>query len=519
MSRCCERSFLFPYLLCLAVSAAAGGLPAQALAKVADLSWLATGIWPHGDPARLGDALYFTCSQGGFYGHGTLCRHDLLSGTTAKVADLYGPVTGSYPSSEPLAVGSDLYFTCGAGGALDAGTLCRFSTATGQVVKLADVDPQTMGANPVGGLARVGDEIYFLTLLGLTGGALVRHHLLTGGTVVDAVLTASTGFNPQDGPVASGNEVYFTCANGGGFDGTLVRRTAPGTLNVILSLGNQLSIRPFGKPAIVPSGIYFTCTQSGPTGWGGLVRWQPATGGTIVAAMDCPLGRTPSGGVSALGSALYFIVPSANCQSCLGTSGGAIVRHEVGGATTLAATLTCPLFISPSSPASLQLNTGLTPVGQDLWFLTTGGGIHGGGTLGRFTPQGGAQAAVATLGNSCGAGPNVPALGATNPVIGQSFATVLGGADPGRPGGLFVSFPGAAPVPIGGGCTLWVDPANPGLLAPFLTSALGTWSLSLPVPPDIGFVGVRYRLQAAVLDAAAPLGVDITNGLELTLGY
>ncbi len=124
------------------------------------------------------------------------------------------------------------------------------------------------------------------------------------------------------------------------------------------------------------------------------------------------------------------------------------------------------------------------------------------------------------IGLPCAASGELPLLDATDPVLGSS--TDLQVRD-GQPGAAVLVFRGA-PAPateLGFGCTTYLDVGTLSLLATGTLDAAGAFDLTnLPIPADPALNGVRTTLQVAVGPAAtAPLGLDLSNAVLMTLGY
>jgi hypothetical protein len=112
------------------------------------------------------------------------------------------------------------------------------------------------------------------------------------------------------------------------------------------------------------------------------------------------------------------------------------------------------------------------------------------------------------------------------PFLGNSAFSVT--ATQGIPGNMAFLFAAigvaSAPVPLGGGCTLYLDPAS---LATFMNVGIG------PIPAPIGATGqatyllpipvfwttgTNFALQAALADPSyLPTGFSVTNALLLTV--
>lgn len=75
-------------------------------------------------------------------------------------------------------------------------------------------------------------------------------------------------------------------------------------------------------------------------------------------------------------------------------------------------------------------------------------------------------------------------------------------------------------ISLAGTCRLLVDPTRVAVALPAVTNAAGFATLPLPIPPVWSLSGASIYAQAAVVDpAGGSLGVALTQGLTLTLGY
>jgi hypothetical protein len=135
-----------------------------------------------------------------------------------------------------------------------------------------------------------------------------------------------------------------------------------------------------------------------------------------------------------------------------------------------------------------------------------------------------------TYGVGCGCGP--PAIGFAGgyPVLGNGgFAVTASGIGPGvAAGALYLSIaPAIPPLPIGP-CTLNIFPGFL-LLVPPIVPVLpvgpppcpGTATHPLPIPPGPpGLVGISFYLQYVFFpNPAGPLPFELSNGLEITIGF
>ncbi|MCB9880672.1 MAG: hypothetical protein H6832_10355 [Planctomycetes bacterium] len=108
-------------------------------------------------------------------------------------------------------------------------------------------------------------------------------------------------------------------------------------------------------------------------------------------------------------------------------------------------------------------------------------------------------------------------LSSPAPVMGKAFSFSLVAAPKVAPGALLLSLGAATSLSIGPNCTIYLDLTATTFSFPFATSSFGQWATPFPLPNDKALHGTVFTTQALVLDAAAPLGLQLSNGLELTL--
>jgi hypothetical protein len=77
----------------------------------------------------------------------------------------------------------------------------------------------------------------------------------------------------------------------------------------------------------------------------------------------------------------------------------------------------------------------------------------------------------------------------------------------------------AAPVVLGFGCIVEVDFGTASPLMPVTENAMGEWAITVMGPASPSVVGLQIALQVALFGTAGPLGLDISNGLIVTVGY
>jgi hypothetical protein len=146
------------------------------------------------------------------------------------------------------------------------------------------------------------------------------------------------------------------------------------------------------------------------------------------------------------------------------------------------------------------------------------GNYYGDATLASIVITGSYAASATPVGSGCG-GAGAPLLSCNPPVIGQNVTFSITNGTPLVSGALFASTVPAAPIVLGSGCAVYLDLATYfPLINPLATDSSGAWLLTLPVPNDAGLVGLTLALQAALFGTAGPLGLDITNGLDVMVG-
>jgi len=105
------------------------------------------------------------------------------------------------------------------------------------------------------------------------------------------------------------------------------------------------------------------------------------------------------------------------------------------------------------------------------------------------------------------------------PRIGHDLVFALTQATPNGSGTLYYSGVPATPISLGSGCFVELDLATFNAFAPVVADPAGSWATTVPVPADVSLVGFQVALQIAIFGTAGPLGLDISNGLIVTVGY
>lgn len=107
------------------------------------------------------------------------------------------------------------------------------------------------------------------------------------------------------------------------------------------------------------------------------------------------------------------------------------------------------------------------------------------------------------------------------PFLGnQEFTVGFENAQPNAIVGLFGSLGvNAGGAPIGAGCSAFLDPSSFVALSASTTSAAGSTSIVLPLPANPAFIAFNIGYQGLVLDAGAPLGFTVTNGIDTIFDF
>lgn len=131
-------------------------------------------------------------------------------------------------------------------------------------------------------------------------------------------------------------------------------------------------------------------------------------------------------------------------------------------------------------------------------------------------------ATYSLVGTGCAGSGLAPTLDLWSwPFLGnQNFAIGFEATDPGAIVGLFGSIGvSPTPLPIGAGCNAYLDPATLVALSATQASTDGRGSFVFPVPNNPAFVGFNIGYQGLALDATAPLGFTVTNGIDATFDF
>jgi len=265
----------------------------------------------------------------------------------------------------------------------------------------------------------------------------------------------------------------------------LVRTVRPGALS---SAPHELTV--------VGTTVFFAATANG-----GRELWK--SNGTFAGTVRVK-DINPGGGwssprnLTAVGTKLFFTAstPAAGRELWVsdGTAAGTRLAHDLfAGCRTFSSH---PGFFTLARGVLLfRADDGVK--GNEIW------AVGGGATAQAF-------------GRGCGAG-RVPTLAATDPVLGRTMTLRGGDAAPNTAGVLMIGLPTPRPISLTPGCTVFFD-LFAGAVPVVFRPGGATWSFGLPIPSAPGLLGAQAVLQVFLLPTAAPLGLDLTNGVHLRLG-
>jgi hypothetical protein len=176
------------------------------------------------------------------------------------------------------------------------------------------------------------------------------------------------------------------------------------------------------------------------------------------------------------------------------------VARDVAGAS-------CEWWVH--EPATSQARVRVMPSSLPVFADTSDATFHIGGP---------GLASALPLGTGCGV-PFVPVATASAPRLGTTSVLTMANASPNQFAVWWMSLPIAPALPLGSpGCFVHLHPALLGAQAIGTTDATGRFVHDLVVPALPGLVGLQVAVQATAFVAASPLGLQVGNGILLTLG-
>lgn len=135
-----------------------------------------------------------------------------------------------------------------------------------------------------------------------------------------------------------------------------------------------------------------------------------------------------------------------------------------------------------------------------------------------FTLNGPGQAAT-TLIPPTGCGSTPPFLFTNTPIFGGTLTVNLVGANPIAYGGIFAAAVPQTPIFVAPGCLADLDLATLWLAREFVTDSTGGYAMILAVPFAVENVGLTFRLRAALPTPGIGFGAQLSNAVEVTLGF
>lgn len=238
------------------------------------------------------------------------------------------------------------------------------------------------------------------------------------------------GYAPLDRFTQIGSNLWFTTSKGGAFDaGTISRYELPTrTVVQVASLDNGTGKAPESSLLVIGDEAYFT-TLNGGLGNRGTIAKINLESGAITVLYDfptngLPTGQTPRAGLTRIGEELWTITSSGGLSNR-----GTIIRYNLtNGTTTLIRDLDGPLLGG-------QAFSGFAPGGSNTWYFTTftGGSTFGStglalgaGTLGRLTFDGQGMPQVTRVVDLTAGYPQFPALEPTSVGEDAVYLTTTG---------------------------------------------------------------------------------------------
>ncbi len=129
------------------------------------------------------------------------------------------------------------------------------------------------------------------------------------------------------------------------------------------------------------------------------------------------------------------------------------------------------------------------------------------------------HASATIVGTGCGGSASVPALSVTSPRLGNFAYVSLTGASPTAVGAIYAGFLAPVPLVIPPACESYLDPLFSQAVMTFSTDSLGEWTLPLRIQWEPLLAGLSLAMQAVVTSSTSPIGVELSNAVDLVLGY
>ena len=370
---------------------------------------------PYDNSIQIGNQLWFTTQKGGVNDAGTISYYDLTTHVITAYVSMGNP-SGNTPQSSLTQIGNTLYFTTTRGGAGDTGTISSvdLGQSTPTITPLYNFGvaaTTTNPRNPGGSLTAMGNDLYYTTPNGGTGGTaygtVSRYNTVTGtNAVVYNFTTTSTanGRQPMESFTNVGGKLYFTTFTGGanvgtGFgngSGTLsMLDPATGSVSTVASMPSGNGLFPSHNVLQASNGLLYFTTVGNATQPGSIQSFNLATGvlstvynltGAATSSGPFPDGRFAYGSLAEFNGVLYFAT----------FAGGANGNGTIDAFNLSTNTFTKLADLDGATAGGLQLGSntrgGFTVVDENgttyLYLMTNTGGAYNTGTMLRLTPIG-----------------------------------------------------------------------------------------------------------------------------------
>jgi ELWxxDGT repeat protein len=332
-------------------------------------------------------------------------------------------------------------------------------------------------------IATVGDRVYFPAGTTSTGVELwSTDGTMPGTQLVADIRAGSVGSDPQ-WLTRHGDELYFSADDG--VNGRKLWRSDGTAAGTQLAAGTSSPLQPrelspLGSKLVFAAGSVLYAHSQGAIsvlkGFNAQCKELTAIGSR----------RVYFSGTSTLGNAELW--------STDGTAAGTLLFEELYPGTT------------GSDPGSIAVSDGKLYVAAD------------DGVVGLELRYANVGALAHALGSGCAASGRVPDLSADDPLIGGATTLRVRDAGPALAGVVMMGAK-AAPLLLGSGCEIVLDPLSAQSLTGLVTDASGKWtSASLSIPNDPSLIDAQIVLQAVLGPSATqPLSFDLSNGVLLTL--
>lgn len=336
---------------------------------------------------------------------------------------------GAQPQSIIEDSNGNFYGTTLSGGKYNKGTVFKI-LADGQLVTLVDFDGAN-GSSPEAGLLLGPDGGLYGTTK--TGGANNKGSIFKitpdGKFFTLISFDGKNGASPDSGlNLGADGNIYGTTLTGGAADkGTIFEITPKGQLTTLETFNGMNGANPGSLAASDDGSFYGTCSKGGPAGKGLIFNYKPDGHLATVVTFTGPNGAFPVSGLVRGQDGNYYGVTSDGGANNLGTT----FKLTPDGKFTLLASFSGPNGAHPGSGLvewsngyfymirlwqNMQIKSSKVQwSGANFCGTTTGGGLHGQGTVFRVGDDGNLVTLVSFTGSQgidLGANPNslIPGL-------------------------------------------------------------------------------------------------------------